>query len=227
MATVPNTLPTSYAQTEVADLFPESDGKPMAETDFHIDAILRMREILRSFFAEMLDVYVSGNLMMYYEDGHPPKAVSPDILVSFGVSKKDRRTYKIWEEGKSPDFVVEFSSKGTFQNDLDTKMDLYAKIGISEYFLYDVDRCYLPSPLMGFRLVGGEYVEILPNAEGGIPSETLGLDFHLLAEGFGVYDSIAGKWLQTPAEAAEERAEQAEAEVARLQAELARLKDRL
>lgn len=226
MATVPNTLSTSYAQTEVADLFPESDGKPMAETDFHIDAILRMREILRAYFAEMLDVYVSGNLMMYYEDGPPPKAVSPDILVAFGVSKKDRRTYKIWEEGKPPDFVVEFSSKGTFQNDLDTKMDLYAKIGISEYFLYDVDRCYLPSPLMGFRLVGGEYVEILPNAEGGIPSETLGLDFHLLAEGFGVYDSIAGRWLQTPAEAAEERAEQAEAEVARLQAELARLKDR-
>ena len=225
METSPNALSLPYAPTETADLYPESDGKPMAETDLHIDEIFRMRQILRAYFAEMLDVYVSGNLMMYYEEGTPSKAVSPDMLVTFGVGKKARRTYKIWEEGKPPDFVVEFSSKGTVQNDLDRKMKLYARLGISAYFLYDVDRRYLPTPLMGFRLTGGEYVEISPNADGGIPSQTLGLDFHLLANSFGIYDPNVGEWLQTPAEAAETRAEQAEAEAERLREELTRLKE--
>lgn len=225
METSPNALSLPYAPTETADLYPESDGKPMAETDLHIDEIFRMRQILRAYFAEMLDVYVSGNLMMYYEEGMPSKAVSPDMLVAFGVGKKARRTYKIWEEGKPPDFVVEFSSKGTVQNDLDRKMKLYARLGISEYFLYDVDRRYLPIPLMGFRLTGGDYVEISPNTDGGIPSQTLGLDFHLLADSFGIYDPSVGEWLQTPTEAAETRAERAEAEATRLREELVRLKE--
>ena len=225
METTPNTLLTPYAPTETADLYPESDGKPMAETDLHIDAIIRMRHILRTYFTEVPDVYISGNLMMYYEDSRPPKAVSPDILVAFGIGKKPRRTYKIWEEGKPPDLVIEFSSKGTVQTDLVWKRKLYAEMGVPEYFLYDVDRRYLPSPLMGFRLVGDVYVEISPNADGGIPSETLGLDFHLLADDFGVYDPEAEKWLQTPTEAANARAERAEVEVARLREELARLRE--
>ena len=234
-----NALPTSYAPTETADLYPESDGKPMAETDHHIDAITRMRSLFRNHYKHIPDTYISGNLMMYYEDGRPPKAVSPDILISFGVGKKPRRTYKIWEEGKPPDFVVEFSSKGTVQNDLNHKMELYARLGIPEYFLCDVDRRYLPTPLMGFRLVDGKYVEIAPNADGGISSEILGLDFHLLADDFGIYDPKAGKWLQTAEEEANERAERdreraerdreraeyAETELARLREELARLKE--
>ena len=76
--------------------------------------------------------------------------------------------------------------------------------------------------------------------ESGIPAVTLGLEFHLLDEGFGIYDPEAQEWLKTAAEAATERAEDAEeranreadarhsaeAEVARLQAELERLKAR-
>lgn len=239
METFRNTLPTSYAPTETADLYPESDGKPMAETDLHIDAIIEMRSRLKNYYRDIPGVYISGNLMMYYEDGRPPKAVSPDLLISFGVGKKPRRTYKIWEAGKPPDFVVEFSSKGTVQNDLNHKKELYAKLGIPEYFLCDVDRRYLPAPLMGFRLIDGEYVEIAPNADGGISSETLGLDFHLLADGFGIYDREKEEWLQTleaaansraerdreRAERDRERAERAETELARLREELARLKE--
>ena len=234
-----NALPTSYAPTETADLYPESDGKPMAETDLHIEEIILMRSRFRNHYRDVPDVYISGNIMMYYADGRPPKAVSPDLIVSFGVGKKPRRTYKIWEEGKPPDFVVEFSSKGTVQNDLNHKMELYARLGIPEYFLCDVDRRYLPAPLMGFRLVGEEYIEIAPNADGGISSEVLGLDFHVLADGFGIYDPVARKWLQTAEEAANsraerdreraerdrERAERAETELARLREELARLKE--
>lgn len=248
METYPNPLHISHAPTETADLYPESDGKPMADTDLHTLAIIKLRQILENYLAQRLDAYVSGNLMMYDVEGPGRTAVSPDILVSFGVGKKNRRTYKVWEEGKPPDFVMEFASRRTFRNDLTEKMSLYASMGISEYFLYDVDRRYLPSPLIGFRLVGGTYVEIPRNVDGSISSATLGGSFHLLDEGLGIYDTAADRWLQTPAEIATERAEhaeqrvkqeaaarqreaaarqQAEAEASRLREELARLKARL
>ena len=204
MGTYSNTRTLPYAPTDTADIiYPESDGKPIAETDLHIDAIYRMRQMLKAYFAENPDVYVSGNIMMYYVKGSPQQSVSPDILVSFGIGKKQRRTYKVWEEGKPPDFVLEFSSKSTYQNDLDDKMKLYARIGITEYFLYDAERCYLPSSLMAFRLVDGEYVEIPQRPDGGFFSETLCLTFHLLDDSFGIHDPDTEKWLQS----AEERAE--------------------
>ena len=221
METVPNARRMPYAPTETTeDLYPESDGKPMADTDLHIHWLTRISDIFKTHFAENTEVYISGNIMMYDIEGPMRTAVSPDILVAFGLGRKFRRTYKVWEEGKPPDFVMEFSSNRTYRNDLDEKMTHYARMKIPEYFLYDPDRRYLPSPLMGFRLVEGAYVEIFPNIEGGIHSEILALDFHLLADGLGIYDPRAQEWLQT-------RAEKAEAEVARLQEELARLKERI
>ena len=239
----PNTLPFPSAPTEIADLYPESDGKPMAETERHFREILKNFNRLENHFAHIPDVYVLGDMMMYYKEGNPRKSISPDIFVTFGIGKKERRIYKIWEEGKPPDFVLEFASKGTYRTDLTRKVQLYAEIGISEYFLYDVDRRYLPTPLMGFRLIGHEYVEILALPNGGIPAATLGLEFHLLEDSFDIYDPESEAWLKTSderAEDADERAEdakdranqeatarqKAEAEVARLQAELERLKAR-
>ena len=217
-----NTRSLPYVPTDPVDIFyPESDGKPMAETDLHIDEIIRMRHILKAYFAEKPDVYVSGNIMMYYEEGVVHSSVSPDILVSFGIGKKRRRTYKLWEERKPPDFVMEFSSKGTYRDDLEKKVNLYATIGITEYFLYDAERLYLPSSLMAFRLVGGSYVEISQQADGGFFSEILNLTIYVQDESFGVYNPTTAEWLQS----AEEKAEIAEAEVARLQEELKRLQN--
>ena len=232
-----NTFSLPSAPTETADLYPESNGKPMAETERHFRELLKNFNRIENHFAHIPDVYVLGDMMMYYEEGDPRKSISPDIFVAFGIGKKERRIYKIWEEGKPPDFVLEFASKGTYRNDLTGKVQLYAEIGIPEYFVYDVDRRYLPSPLLGFRLIGDDYVEIASLATGGLPSVTLGLEFHALDDSLGIYDPEAEAWLKTSAERAEdaeERANQeadarhkAEAEVARLQEELERLKARL
>lgn len=236
-----NTLPFPYAPTETADLYPESDGKPMAETERHFRELLKNFNRIEKHLAHIPDVYVLGDMMMYYEEGNPRKSISPDIFVAFGIGKKERRIYKIWEEGKPPDFVLEFASKGTYRTDLTRKVQLYAEIGIREYFVYDVDRRYLPAPLLGFRLMGGAYVEIPALANGGIPAATLGLEFHVLEDSLGIYDPESEEWLKTSderAEDAEERAEdaeeranqetdarqKAEAEIARLQEELERLK---
>ena len=234
MQTYPNTLPLPYAPTGKAEHYPETDGKPMAETEKHRDEITRALQALPPHFAKIPDICVSGNMMMYYVEGNPRYCVSPDVFVAFGVERKERRVYKIWEEGKPPDFVLEFSSGSTFRNDLGGKKTLYAELGVREYFLYDADKMYLPTPLMGFRLVGRDYVQIPPRSDGSVHSATLGLDLHPRTEGLRFYDPVAQRWLQTPAEAAEERAEHAEeraehaeAEAARLREELERLKARM
>ncbi len=228
-------LQIPYAPTEEAELYPDSDGKPMAVSDLHRRILTRTLAALDAHFKDMPEVYVSGDILMYYVEGDPRKSISPDALVAFGLGKKPRRTYLVWKEGKAPDFAMEFSSKSTYRNDLSRKMELYALLGIQDYFLYDVEGLYLPSSLMGFTLIDGWYVAISPGTDGSVHSTALGLDFHVDAigvgiydpdaseyfegddnfatgneVGLGIYDPVAGKWLQTPAESATERAEQAE-----------------
>ena len=227
METPTNVRHIPYVPTETTDLYPESDGKPMADTGLHLYWIKRIQDMIETYLSENPEAYISGNIMMYDREGPMHTAISPDILVAFGLGKKFRRTYKVWEEGKPPDFVMEFSSRRTYRNDLIEKMAHYARMKIAEYFLYDPDRRYLPSPLLGFQLVGDAYVEIAPDVDGGICSEVLGLSFHLTEEGLAVYDPLSERWLQTRAEQEAAARRKAEAEVKRLQAELARLKARL
>ena len=221
-----------YAPTDM-ELYPETDGKPMAVSDMHREILIWTLQTLEAHFTQYPDVYISGDIMMYDIEGPLRRAISPDVLVAYGLGRKQRRTYKVWEEGKPPDFVMELSSAGTYQNDLTGKVEHYAKMGIQDYFLYDAEHQYLPTPLMGFTLVDDIYVAIPPDADSGLHSEVLGLDFHLRDGRLGIYDPVAGQWLQTLAEAAkaraetaETRAEQAEAEAAQLREELARLRAR-
>ena len=190
--------------------YPESDGQPMAETELHRDLMIDSILTLKARFQDMPAVCVSGNMLMYYVPRDAKKSLAPDVFVTFGIERKQRRIYRIWEEGKPPDFVLEFSSKGTFENDLGAKKDLYAEVlGVREYFLYDAERKYLPTPLMGFRLVGTEYVPIPPEPDGKVFAATLGLSLGLRGDGFGFYDAVAGRWLETPMDEAAERAEAA------------------
>lgn len=218
MQNYPNQSKIPYAPTET-ELYPETDGKPMAVSDLHRRILTRILQTLEHHFTQRPDVYVSGDILVYYREGHPQKVVSPDVLVTFGIGQKPRLTYKVWEEGKVPDFVMELSSKSTYQNDLGEKMELYASLGIRDYVLYDAEGLYLPTPLMGFTLVNGTYVAMSPNADGGIYSEVLDLEFRSRDTYCGIYDPVSEAWLQTPVEAAE-------AEVAHLQEQLARLQAR-
>ena len=202
--------------------YPESDGQPMAETELHRDLMIDSILTLKARFQDVPAVCVSGNMLMYYVPRDAKKSVAPDVFVTFGIERKQRRIYRIWEEGKPPDFVLEFSSKGTFANDLGAKKDLYAEVlGIREYFLYDAERKYLPTPLMGFRLVGTEYVPIRPEPDGKVFAATLGLSLGLRGDGFGFYDPVAERWLETPMDEAAERAEAAASLADRLAAEAA------
>ena len=224
--------------------YPETDRKPMGETDVHIDALIYLREALRDHFREAPQVYVTGNMFLYYEEGNTTACVAPDVFVVQGVGKHERRTYSLSEEGQPPAVVFEITSQGTRLEDLGTKRAVYAMLGVREYFVYDPLGEYLRPPLQGYRLHKGEYQRLLPAGEEGLTSQVLGLELRVEAGHLRVVDPATGERLLTPAElhaarraeatarraeatarqAAEVRAAAAEAELERLRAELARLR---
>ena len=78
--------------------YPDEDGKPMAERDIQCSYLTYARNALRIYFQNHPDVYVAGNLFIYYEKGYPESVVAPDVFVVFGVENRDRRSYKTWED---------------------------------------------------------------------------------------------------------------------------------
>jgi len=197
----------------------------MAETDTHrvqmTDALIYP---LKERYRHRTDVYVSGNLFLYYEEGNPGSVVAPDVFVVFGVPNQLRRIYKLWEEKKAPDVVFELTSRKTYQEDLSKKRLLYEELGVGEYFLFDPLREYLRPPLQGFRLVDDYYVPVIPeqldNGEWQTSSEVLELILRTEGSSLRLYDPEQKRYLLMPAEEAEAR-RAAEAEVERLRALLA------
>ena len=197
--------------------YPSSDGKPLAENDTQLHAILYAVGALGVYYSERADVYVSGDLLLYYEEGNPRVSVAPDAFVVFGVEDRVRMNYKVWEEGKGPEFVLEVASRSTWREDVQRKPAVYAGLGVKEYFLYDPRGEYLTPRLQGNRLVGGGYermsaVESIDRAL-TLHSEVLGLELRARGEEMHFHDPATGQVLLSHAEehsarrAAETRAE--------------------
>lgn len=191
-------------------VYPDSDGSPMTESDITRDYLIYGVEALDRHFQAVANVYVSGNLLVYYELGNPRAVVSPDVFVIFGVEKKKRSSYKTWEEGgKVPGFILEITSRTTASEDRGIKKGLYAYLGVSEYFQYDPTADYLSPSLQGFRLMGENYLPIAAEPHDHriiISSETLGLDLCLEADGaMRFYDPQTGEKLLSPREMDEAR----------------------
>ena len=66
----------------------------------------------------------------------------------------------------------------------------------------------MPTPLIGYRLVDGEYVTIPVDADGNAFSETLGLEIRLHDEDIDFYDPKTDKLLLTPTETTKLETEQ-------------------
>src|SRR5665213_544717 len=124
--------------------YPTSDGKPMAETDIHRRLMTELIASLQVFYSGDPLVYVSGNLLLCYEEGNRRKHVSPDVFVVRGVPKHERENYLLWEEGQSPRFVIELTSSSTRREDTNKKFELYRDVvKVREYFLFDPMGDYL------------------------------------------------------------------------------------
>ncbi len=180
LSVFPPAAPCTLSRAAVEVEYPSSDGKPLAENDAQRPAILYGLSALGLRYAGRSDVYVSGDLLIYYEEGNPRASVAPDVFVAFGVEDRVRMSYRVWEEGKGPDFVLEVASPSTWREDVGRKRDVYAELGAKEYFLYDPTGEYLKSALRGYRLAGEGYERqrLVKSVDGrrSLYSETLGLD---------------------------------------------------
>lgn len=203
--------------------YPESDGKPMGETDVHIKEIMYLIQGLRAHFEHVSDVYVAGDLLLYYKEGDPGACVVPDVMVVKGVPKGDRRTYKLWEEGHAPSAVIEVTSRSSRKTDLTTKKALYERWGVEEYFVHDPLGEYLRPRLQGFRLFDGRYQPMRPEADGSLLSRTTNLLLKPEEQSLRLIDASTGQPLPTYEEIADAR-RAAEEELGRLRAEIERLR---
>ncbi|MCL4206613.1 MAG: Uma2 family endonuclease [Pirellulaceae bacterium] len=224
---MPATAATLTAKAEKPAIdYPTSDGRPMGETDLHRGVMFSAIETLKMHYAGQ-QVYVSGNILLFYRPGNKRRHVSPDVLVVRDLEPRDRENYLLWEEGRAPNMVIEVTSQSTRDEDLEDKLEIYRdEIKVAEYFLFDPRAEYLNPRLQGHRLSRGRYVPIAP-VDGRLPSKELGL--HLEADGdqLRFYDPARRRWLPTQQEARLETLaalRQAEAEVERLRQELAALR---
>jgi hypothetical protein len=220
--------PTPKTPPEI--YYAESDGQPMAETDIHRDLMNDSIKSLQFHFENKEDVYVTGNIMFYTREGDPTKVTSPDLMVVRGVKKEDRRVFKLWEE-KPPVVVIEFSSRKTWKEDLQKKWKLYQDIGVSEYYIFDPEYDYLEEPLLAYKLINGELVEVEVK-DRKVYSEALELELVDTGVTLRFFDPKTGGFIPTPLEEhkarlyEQEARQRAEEELTRLRAELERLKNK-
>ena len=196
--------------------YPESDGKPMGETELHRDWTIRILDILRQRYRGQA-VYVASDLLLYYEEGSPTKFIVPDCFVVLNCATHRRRTFQTWKEGRFPDVVIEVTSRSTSRTDMVDKPIIYEVMGVQEYFLFDPTSDYLESSLQGYRLIDGQFREI-PPINGRMRCLTLGVDLSVHDQDLQIIDFETG--IEQLTEAKFEQA-------ARFEAELGRERERL
>ena len=210
----PPTIPSLYD-------YPASDGKPMGETPWHMQAMVDAIWALKDFFRDRPDVYVGGNMLMYYVEDDTKTSVSPDVFVTFGVP--ERRVWRTWAEGgRFADFVLEVTAESTRGRDEGAKKDLFAQLGVREYWRFDPEGEYLDPILKGYRLdADGRYQPLMLEERDGTlcHGSLLGLELRLKGERLRFFDPGGGSYLPTSREK-DEALRAAQAEIATLKRRL-------
>jgi Uma2 family endonuclease len=207
-------------------IYPESDGKPMADNTKQFRWIVVIEQNLEELFRDNTDVFVAGDLLWYPVEGNNSLSSAPDAIVVFGRPKGDRGSYLQWREGNIPPQVVfEILSPSNTLREMDRKLLFYNTYGAEEYYLYDPDRTRLEgwcrsdeglldriesmsgwvSPRLGIRFELAEELQLYrPN----------GTPFHSFAE------------INQMLEQERQRAEQSEQRVAEMETLLQQYRDR-
>ncbi len=214
----------------------------IAQSVWHGDAVRLVTAALHHHFRDRDDVLVAMELVVYYERGNNTAWLRPDVQVVFGVGREgNRSTFKVWEEGKPPDFVLEVASPSTVENDARHKAQEYLGIGVGEYWRLDPEGTMMGTPLEGYRARGGRYQRVESVARTGgveyLRSGVLGLELRGEqrngATVLVIRDPRTGEEIDGALEAseqqrrmAEDRASAAEDELATANEELTAARDR-
>ena len=233
-ATAASAAATAHAASNVHakstdDVFyPSSDGKPMAENTWQSEVI---RHAAGEISVMHPDALVAMDVLVYPERGNQYNSIAPDVLVALGLGMGRRSSYKVWEEGKPPDWVLEVASPSTEENDRCSKRDDYAAMGVQEYWLFDPKGDVFPAGtprLRGLTLDDGEYQPLESRIEDGvrmIHSKVLGLGVRAERDLLRFWDRATRRDVRRHREEAAARATaeaRADREAARAEREAAR-----
>jgi Uma2 family endonuclease len=182
--------------------YPSSDGEPLAESDHQYIPLTDTVSTLRNHYRDRTDVYVAGDMLVYYVLNDPSTSVAPDVYAVFGtLGNHPRDSWVVSREGgRVPDFVLEVASRSTWRRDREEKREIYADIGVSEYWRFDPLDEFFSLPLEAERLVDGAYQPIpIRRDEDGVLraySEVLGLELCVFADlSLRLHDPLRGVWL--------------------------------
>ncbi|MEM8779504.1 MAG: Uma2 family endonuclease [Cyanobacteria bacterium P01_G01_bin.49] len=138
----------NLAKSEI--IYPETDGKPMADNTLQFRWITTIKTNLDWLFAKDDRVFVAGDLLWYPIEGNNKKRQAPDVMVVFGRPKGDRGSYQQWKEGNiAPQVVFEILSPGNTQKEMSRKLLFYERYQVEEYYIYDPDKNDLTGLLRG------------------------------------------------------------------------------
>jgi len=204
-------------------IYPESDGLPMAENTRQFRWIVTLAGNLGALYRDRDDVFVCGNQFWYPVEAELETRIAPDVYVVFGRPKRDRGSYRQWEEGNVPLTVVfEVLSPSNTGAEMADKLAFYDDYGVEEYYLYDP----VSNRLHGY-VRGGE-VLIRVRRMNGFISPRLAIRFDLSGpelvvrypdgRPFLTFEELEAERVQAEqrAEQEKQRADQAEQRAARL-----------
>ena len=181
--------------------YPDSDGKPMSDNTVQFRWISLIMWNLDHQYATRPDVFVAGDHLIYPIKGDASTRQAPDVYVAFGPRKKDRGSYRVWEEGGVfPQVVFEVWSPNNQATEMDAKREFYERHGAEEYYLIYPD---FPCHIVGWKREGKQLVNI--SQMDGWVSPRLGIQFGLKPTEVSI-TGPNGKRFQTPTEIAAERA---------------------
>jgi Uma2 family endonuclease len=119
-------------------VYPDSDGKPMADNTLQFRWIFKIQGGLDALFRRDPNVFVAGDLLWYPVEGNNKLCTAPDVMVAFGRPKGDRGSYRQWEEdGVAPQVVFEILSPNNRPSEIIDKFRFYERFGVEEYYLFD------------------------------------------------------------------------------------------
>ena len=171
------------------------------ESTLHYLQLALLVSCLDWLWRDRTDYFIGANLTIYFsrQQLRNRDFRGPDFFLVRNTAKLPRKSWVVWEEeGKYPDLIIELLSDSTAETDKTTKKNLYQDLfRTQEYFWFSPDDL----ELVGFKLVGQDYEEIIPNAAGLLESEVLGLFLGIYQEKLR-YFTPEGDIVSTPEEAA-------------------------
>ncbi|WP_199245828.1 Uma2 family endonuclease [[Phormidium] sp. ETS-05] len=191
-------------------IYPESDGKPMADNTEQFRWIVTIQGGIDAWFKDDPNVFVAGDLLWYPVEGQGNLKIAPDIMVALGRPKGKRSSYLQWKEDNIPPQVVfEILSPGNTIGEMAKKFEFYQDYGVEEYYIYDPDKIDF-----GGWVRQDNKLTAIAEINGWV-SPRLGIRFEMGDDGLEIYRPDGRKFatyieLETERNLAEQRAQMAE-----------------